>query len=108
MLVLPSIGAPNILNLYLNASTNSTPFFNVILSLPNVLVYTALCCLLFQIMGDLKKNYRTPVRLILEIKSPARSASTKQWVDIDFLRVLYSPTELLLLRRDKSRTNRTS
>ena len=83
MFVATSIGAPNILNFYLNASTDSTQFFRAIISLPNILVSTAFCRLLCKIMGDLLQNIRTTVWLLLDIKLPARSASTKQWVEIE-------------------------
>ena len=61
MLVGPSIGTPNILNLYLNAVISSTAFFMAVNYDPNVDVSTQFCLLLYHIMGALFTNMRIPV-----------------------------------------------
>jgi len=84
ILVSPSIRTPNILNFYYNSSISSISFFNAIISLPKVLDSTEFCRLLFQMTGALLQNNKKPVWLLLYIRFPVKSASTKQFVDIGF------------------------
>jgi hypothetical protein len=57
----PSIGTPNIRNLYRKASIISTAFFIAVNSDPKVDASTELCLLLNHIAGALLQNKRIPV-----------------------------------------------
>jgi hypothetical protein len=81
-LVGPSIGTPNILNLYRNASIISVAFFNAVDSDPNVEASTKFWRLLCQMIGALLQNNNIPVCDLLFSVSPAWFASTKQCVDM--------------------------
>ena len=76
----PSIGTPNILNLYLSAVTSSTAFFNAVNSEPKVDVSTEFCLLLNQSIGARLQNISIPVYKRLVIFSAEWMASTKKFV----------------------------
>ena len=57
----PSMGIPNMHNLLHTASMCSTAILMAINSLPNVLVSTVFCRLLYQTIGAQFKNMRIPV-----------------------------------------------
>ena len=71
MSVGPSIGTPNILNLYFNAVISSTAFFMAVNYDPNVDVSTQFYLLLYHIMGALFTNMRIPVINLLVVLYPA-------------------------------------
>jgi hypothetical protein len=57
----PSIGMPNILNLYLKASVILTAILSAINSEPNVDDSRVFCDLEYQVMGDLFRYINIPV-----------------------------------------------
>ena len=77
----PSKGTPNILSLYRNDSICSTAVFMAMNSLPNVLVSTMICLLLYQMIGARFKNMSIPVCDLCVTLSPVWSESTKQCAD---------------------------
>ena len=75
-----SIGAPNILNLYLSAVTSSTVFFNAVNSEPKVDDSTEFYLFLNQSIRDRLKNISIPVCERFVTLSAAWLASTNQCV----------------------------
>ena len=77
----PSIGIPNMRSLEHTTLMCSTAVLMVINLLPNVLVSTVFCHLLYQTIGAQFKNMRIPVCDLHVTVFDAWSASTKQWLD---------------------------
>ena len=77
----PSKGTPNILILYRSDFICSTTVFIAMNSLPNMLLSTMFCLLLYQMMCARLKNMSIPVCDLRVTLSPFWSESTKQCVD---------------------------
>ena len=81
-LVVPSIGTPNILSLYLNYFIKYIAFLRAMNLEPRFKNLTPFCLLLFQINFALFQNKRIPVCEPIGTLSAAWFASTKQCIDI--------------------------